>query len=247
VAREMTAVLRKRGVEVITGAKVVADSVFKDEEGVRLAAESANGRREIKAEKALVAVGRVPNVEGIGLENTDVVIERGAIRVSEHMQTSENHIYAIGDVTGGMQMAHAASFQGIVAVEHICGVATRFFDAALVPRCIFSRPEIASIGMTEAEARAAGRRVKTAKTPFRINGKALVYGEKEGFAKLVADEESGDILGVHMIGAKVTEMIGEASLAKLLDASPWEIGMAIHPHPTLSETLMEVGLSVDGR
>ncbi|WP_199622942.1 dihydrolipoyl dehydrogenase [Paenibacillus alkalitolerans] len=247
VAREMAAALRKRGVEILTGTKVGPDSLHKRAGEVRLEAEGPNGPRELKAERILVAVGRAPNVEGIGLENTDVVVERGAIRVNGWMQTSENHIYAIGDVVGGMQMAHAASHQGIVAVEHICGTAGHPYDASYVPRCVFSRPEAASIGMTEAEARSAGLRVKTAKMPFRTIGKALVYGEKDGFVKVVVDEERNDIVGVHMIGAKVTELIGEASLAKLLDATPWELGSAIRPHPTLSEALTEAGLAVDGR
>jgi dihydrolipoamide dehydrogenase len=252
ISREMSSSLAKRGVTVLTGAKVLAETLQKREEGggaqaVRLEAERGGERIAVEASAILVAVGRVPNVDGIGIENTDVVLERGAVRVNGWMQTSEAHIYAIGDVVGGLQMAHAASHQGIVAVEHICGVGGKPYDASYVPRCVFSHPEVASIGLTERQAKEAGYRVKAAKMPFRAIGKALVYGDAEGFVKVVADEATNDVLGVHMIGAKVTELIGEASLARLLEATPWEIGTAIHPHPTLSEALGEASLAVDGR
>ncbi|TLS53016.1 dihydrolipoyl dehydrogenase [Paenibacillus antri] len=251
VSREMAASLAKRGVRVLTGAKVLPETLKKREIGgaseVRVEAERSGERVAVEAETLLVAVGRAPNVEGIGLESADVALERGAIRVNGFMQTSEPHIYAIGDVVGGLQMAHAASYQGIVAVEHMCGAADKPYDPSYVPRCVFSHPEVASIGLTERQAKEAGRRVKAAKMPFRAIGKALVYGEPEGFVKVVADAETNDVLGVHMIGSKVTELIGEASLARLLEATPWEIGAAIHPHPTLSEALGEAALAVDGR
>ncbi|MCI3920205.1 dihydrolipoyl dehydrogenase [Paenibacillus sp. TRM 82003] len=252
VSREMAAALTKRGVTVLTGAKVLPVTVQRREAGlqaqeIRFEAERGGERIAVAAEAALVAVGRAPNVEGIGLENTDVALEKGAIRVNGWMQTSESHIYAIGDVVGGLQMAHAATHQGIVAVEHMYGLAAKPFDGALVPRCVFSYPEVASIGLTERQAKEAGYRTKAAKMPFRALGKALVQGDAEGFVKVVADEATNDVLGVHMIGAKVTELIAEAALAKLLDATPWEIGAAIHPHPTLSEALGEAALAVDGR
>jgi len=251
VSREMAARLTKRGVRVLTGAKVLPETLKKRESNgageIRIEAERVGERVAVEAEALLVAVGRAPNVEGIGLENADVALERGAIRVNGFMQTSESHIYAIGDVVGGLQMAHAASHQGIVAVEHICGVADKPYDPSYVPKAVFSHPEVASIGLTERQAKDAGYAVKAAKMPFRAAGKALVYGEPEGFVKVVADAATNDVLGVHMIGAKATELIGEASLARLLEATPWEIGKAIHPHPTLSEALGEAALAVDGR
>lgn len=254
ISREMAAALKRRGVMLLTGAKLLGETLQKRETAdggadreVSFEAEQASGRVTVTAEAVLVAVGRAPNVEGIGLENTDVALERGAVRVNGWMQTSEPHIYAIGDVVGGMQMAHAASSQGIIAVEHICGSADRPYDPWYVPRAVFSQPEVAAIGMTEQQAKDAGYAVKTAKIPFRSNAKALVYGETGGFVKIVADETTNDVLGVHMIGAKVTELIGEASLARFLEATPWEIGAAIHPHPTLSETIGEAGLWIDGR
>lgn len=252
VSREIASALQKRGVTVWTGASVAAETLEKQETAdgtpkVRFAAERGGERIAVEAEALLVAIGRAPNVDGFGLENADVTVERGAIRVNGWMQTSAPHIYAIGDCTGGVQMAHAASHQGIVAVEHICGVAAKPFDALAVPRCVFSHPEVASIGMTERQAKEAGYAVKAAKMPFRAIGKALVYGEADGFVKVVADADTNDVLGVHMVGAKVTDLIGEASLARLLEATPWEIGSAIHPHPTLSEALGEASLAVDGR
>ncbi|WP_274364426.1 dihydrolipoyl dehydrogenase [Paenibacillus thermotolerans] len=249
ISREMSAALKRRGVEVLTGAKTLGDTLQKSAaEGlVRIEAEGANGRIRLQAERMLVAIGRAPNVEGFGLENTNVVVEKGAIRVNGWMQTNESHIYAIGDCTGGMQMAHAASEQARIAVEHMYGLSPREFDAAFIPRAVYSSPEVASIGLTEEQAREAGMNVKTAKTFFRAIGKALVYGEKDGFVKMVANGDTNDIVGVHMIGAKVTELIGEASLAKLLDAASWELGAAVHPHPSLSEALMEAAQAVDGR
>ncbi|HZG85151.1 dihydrolipoyl dehydrogenase [Paenibacillus sp.] len=251
VSREMAAALTKRGVRIVTGAKVLPETLRKREAGerteVRIEAERGGERIAVEAETLLVAVGRAPNIEGIGLENADVALERGAIRVNGWMQTSEKHIYAIGDVVGGLQMAHAATRQGVVAAEHICGAAQRPYDAAAVPRAVFSHPEVASIGLTEAQAKEAGRDVAAAKLPLRAAGKSVVYGEPGGFVKIVADRTTNDVLGVHMIGAKVTELIGEASLAQLVEATPGELGQAIRPHPTLSEAVMEAAQAVDGR
>lgn len=254
VSKEMAASLKKRGVKLLLGAKLAPETVRKREAGndgspqeIRIDVERGGVMETVAAERLLSAVGRAPNVEGIGIENTDIALDKGAVRVNGWMQTAEPHIYAVGDVTGGLQMAHAASHQGIIAVEHICGLAHRPYRAGDVPRCIFSHPEVASIGRTEQEARAAGRPVKVAKMPFRAVGKSLVYGDTGGFVKVVADGTTNDVLGVHMIGAKVTELIAEASLAVLLEATPFEIGMAVHPHPTLSEALGEACLAVDGR
>ena len=251
VSREMAASLAKRGVTIVTGAKVLPETMQRREADerteVRIEAERGGERIAVEAETLLVAVGRAPNIEGIGLENADVALERGAIRVNGWMQTSEKHIYAIGDVVGGLQMAHAATRQGVVAAEHICGVAQRPYDAAAVPRAVFSHPEVASIGLTEAQAKEAGRDVVAAKLPLRAAGKSVVYGEPGGFVKVVADRTTNDVLGVHMIGAKVTELIGEASLAQLVEATPGELALAIRPHPTLSEAVMEAALAVDGR
>jgi dihydrolipoamide dehydrogenase len=169
------------------------------------------------------------------------------IKVNEHYQTDEPHIYAIGDVIGGLQLAHVASHEGILAVEHICGVVTHPLEAHLVPRCTYSRPEVASVGWTEEQAKEKGYELKTGKFNFKAIGKALIFGESDGFVKVVADARTNDILGVHMIGPHVTDQIAEAALAQWLEATPWEVGQMIHPHPTLAEIVGEAMLAVDGR
>ncbi|MCY8523313.1 dihydrolipoyl dehydrogenase, partial [Bacillus atrophaeus] len=162
-------------------------------------------------------------------------------------QTKESHIYAIGDVIGGLQLAHVASREGIIAAEHIAGLEPLPLNPAFVPKCIYSNPEAASVGLTEEEAKQNGYQTKIGKFPFMAIGKALVHGDTDGFVKIVADADTDDILGVHMIGPHVTDMISEAGLAKVLDASPWEIGHTIHPHPSLSEAIGEAALAADGK
>jgi dihydrolipoamide dehydrogenase len=246
VSRELERLFKKRKIKLLTGAKLLPDTVVKEDGKVAVEAEHKGGRIRLAAEKMLVSVGRKANIEGIGLENTGIKTERGVIRVNSMMQTAESHIYAVGDVIGGMQLAHVAAHEGIVAAEHIAGLKPLPADEYRIPRCIYSRPEIAGVGMTEKQAAAAGREVKTGKFQFRAIGKALVFGETDGFVKVIADKATNDILGVHMIGPHVTDMITEAALAQLLDATPWEVGQTIHPHPTLSEALGEAMLAVDG-
>ncbi|CAM3990741.1 dihydrolipoyl dehydrogenase [Mesobacillus thioparans] len=246
VSREMQRAMKKKGVKIVTSAKVLSDTLQKGD-GVIISAEVKGETKEFAAEKLLVSVGRQANVEGIGLENTEIQLERGFIQTNEFFQTKESHIYAIGDVIGGLQLAHVASHEGIVAVEHIAGGNPHPIDYTLVSKCIYSSPEAASVGMTEDEAKEKGFEVKTGKFSFKAIGKALVYGESDGFVKIIADKETDDILGVHMIGPHVTDMISEAGLAKVLDATPWEVAHTIHPHPTLSEAIGEAALAVDGK
>jgi dihydrolipoamide dehydrogenase len=247
VSAELRRLFAKRGIRVMTRAKVLPESVSASDEGVTMQVEHQGTVKNLKADSVLVSVGRIANVDGIGLENTDVKLENGVIRVNEFMQTAESHIYAIGDVNGGLQLAHAASHEGIMAVEHICGKQADVYSPHLIPRCIYTRPEIASVGWTEEQAKDRGFDVKIGKVPFKPLGKALVYGENDGFVKVVADKKTNDILGVHMIGPHVTDYISEAALAQLLDAAPWEVGRTIHPHPTLSEMIGEAMLAVDGQ
>lgn len=247
VSREMTRLLKKRKVNIVTGAKVLPESLQKGEGRVAIQAETAGGVQTFEADKLLVSVGRQANVENIGLEATEIKVERGAVVVNEHFQTAESHIYAIGDVIGGLQLAHVASHEGILAVEHMAGLAPHPLDYTKVPKCTYSRPEVANVGLTEKEAREQGYEVKTGKFSFKPLGKALVHGENDGFVKLVVDAKTNDLLGVHMIGPHVTDMISEAGLARVLDATPWEIGHTIHPHPTLSEAFMEAALAVEGK
>ncbi|MEF3301899.1 dihydrolipoyl dehydrogenase [Paenibacillus sp. GYB003] len=246
VSRELERLFKKRGIRVLTGSKLLVESIEKSADGVRLDVETGKGTERLEAAAMLVSVGRQANVDGIGLENTDVRVENGIVQVNEFLQTTEPHIYAVGDVIGGLQLAHAAGHEGIAAAEHAAGKGTRPHAAHLIPRCVYSRPEVASVGWTEQEAVRQGFETKTAKFSFKPLGKALVYGENDGFVKVVADKRTNDLLGVHIIGPHATELVSEAALAKLLDATPWEAGSAIHPHPTLSEALGEAMLAVDG-
>ncbi|MNV32569.1 Dihydrolipoyl dehydrogenase [compost metagenome] len=247
VAKELQRLLKKRGVKILTETTVDAATCKVTDDGISIDARKGEQTQSLSAEKLLVSVGRVANVENIGLENTDIRFDKGIIAVNASMQTAEPHIYAIGDCIGGLQLAHAASHEGIMAVNHLAGEKLHPYHTHLVPRCVYTRPEVASVGHTEKEAKALGHDVVTGKFPFSAIGKAIVYGQKDGFVKVVADRSSGDILGVQMIGPHVTDLIGEAALAQLLDATPWEVGEAIHAHPTLSEIVGEAMLAVDGR
>ncbi|KWW11454.1 MULTISPECIES: dihydrolipoyl dehydrogenase [Peribacillus] len=245
ISSEMKRLLSKKGVKIVTGAKVLPETLKKDG-SVAISAEVNGVTQEFTAEKMLVSVGRSANVEGIGLENTDIVKEKGFIETNEFFQTKETHIYAIGDCIGGLQLAHVASHEGITAVEHMAGQKPERLDYSLISKCVYSSPEAASVGLTEEQAKKEGYELKIGKFPFRAVGKALVFGEADGFVKIIADKKTDDILGVHMIGPHVTDMISEAGLASVLDATPWEIAKTIHPHPSLSEAIGEAALAVDG-
>ncbi|ETT33398.1 dihydrolipoyl dehydrogenase [Paenibacillus sp. FSL R5-192] len=248
VAREMQRLLGKRGVRFLTGATVLTETYNTDQEGIQIDVQLGEDKQEtLRAEKMLVSVGRQANVENIGLENTDIKLERGFIAVNKQLQTGEGHIYAIGDCIGGLQLAHAASHEGILAVDHLAGKTVHAVESHRIPRCVYTRPEAASIGFTELEAKERGYDIKTGKFPFSAIGKSLIHGSRDGFVKVIADAKTNDILGVHMIGTHVTELIAEASLAQMLDATPWEVGQTIHPHPSLSEIMGEAMLAVDGK
>jgi len=247
ISSEIAKALSKRGVKIITGASLQSEGCKLTDLGVQAEVTVKGEAVVLNAEKMLVSVGRQGNVENLGLENTDVKADKGFVKVNPNtLQTGESHIYAIGDCIGGIQLAHAAFHEAAVAMDHLTGKKPSRTADRDIPRCIYSRPEAAAIGWTEADARAQGFAVKTAKLPLRILGKALVSGESDGFAKVVADTATGDLLGVHLVGAHATELIAEASLAKLLDAVPWEISRTIHPHPTLSEAMQEVMQALDG-
>lgn len=244
ISREMTRVLKKKGVQIFTNAQALPETLLKDNE---VSLEIAMGDEKIRlaAEKILVSVGRSANTDGIGLENTDIQRNNGFIKTNEYYRTKESHIYAIGDCIGGLQLAHVAMREGIIAVEHMAGLNPDPLDSLAVPKCVYSDPEVASIGYTEKEAKELGFTVKTAKFPFKAIGKALIEGDGEGFVKIIADEKTKDLLGVHLIGPGASDLISEMSLAKILDATPWEISYAIHPHPSLSEIFQEAGLAVE--
>ena len=247
VAAELHKLMSRRKVEIVTGAAVEPGSVQVEDGRVRLQARVAGETREFRAEALLIAVGREPVTAGFGLENRErVTYGPGSfIQVDGFGRTGDPAIYAIGDVAGG-GLAHVASHQGIVAMEHIAGRNPEPFDPARVPRCVYTRPEVASVGYTEARAREMGREVKVGTFPWRGIGKALVHGSLDGFAKIVADAETGDVLGVHVIGPDATNLISEAGLAMTLNASVWEMSQVIRPHPTLSEILGEAAMAVEG-
>ncbi|MFC3882846.1 dihydrolipoyl dehydrogenase [Bacillus songklensis] len=246
ISKEMEQVLKKRGIKIVTRAQVLPETL-KIEGGVSIEAEINEDKKEFKADKLLVSVGRQANIENLGIENTDIVVEKGFVQTNAFYQTKEPHIYAIGDVIGGMQLAHVASHEGIVAVEHIAGNNPLPLHYETISKCVYSSPEVASIGLTEQEAMEKGYQLKVGKFPFKAVGKALIYGDAAGFVKIIANSESDDILGIHMIGPRVTDMISEAGLAKVLDATPWEVAHTIHPHPSLSEAIGEAALAVDGK
>lgn len=246
VARELRRLLEKRGVTIYTGAALQLDTYRPGDGQLSIDMLHKEETITLSASQMLVSVGRRANVETIGLANTDIQVENGFIKVNENMQTSEAHIYAIGDVIGGLQLAHAASHEGIAAVHHLSGEPVHY-DADQVSRCVYTRPEVASVGITAAQAESQGKTIKIGKFPFKAIGKALVHGESDGFVKVIADAQTDDLLGVQIIGPQATDLISEAALAQFLDATPWEVGQTVHAHPTLAEIMGEAMLAVDGK
>jgi dihydrolipoamide dehydrogenase len=249
VSKELERSFKRRGIDVMTNARLDAASLQVADDGIRLMVGPEGGEaKELAADCILVAAGRAANVEGIGLETTRITVERGIIPVDGHMRTVEPHVYAIGDIVGGLWLAHTAAHEGLTAVHTIAGdpdVHAMDYDAQ--PRATYCRPEIASVGLTEQECEKRGLPVKVGKVPFQAIAKALIGGEHEGFAKVIAHAETGETLGVHIVGPHATDLIAEASLGFTLEVAAWEIAAATHPHPTLSEVLGEAAMAVDGR
>ena len=249
ISKDLERSFTRRGVKVVTNARFDPKAVSREKDGVCVEVGPEGGKtEEIRAEVMLVATGRAANVEDIGLESTKVEIEKGLIKVNGRMRTKEPHVYAIGDVIGGLWLAHTAAHEGIVAAHTIAGDGeVHEVDYVKQPRATYCRPEIASIGLTEQQCQERGLPVKIGKVPFQAIAKAVIGGEYEGFAKVIGHAETGDTLGVHILGPHATDLISEASVAFDLEATPWEIGGATHPHPTLAEVLGEAALAVDGR
>ncbi len=233
----------KRGLKFRVGAEVTR--LGRSRSGVDLVLKSGGGSETLSAEAAIVAVGIDGNVENLGLEALGVVVERGHVVANPHSATNVAGLYAIGDVTGPPWLAHKASHEGIHCVEHIAGKSGPIIPAA-IPGCTYSAPQIASVGLTEAQAVAAGRAVKVGRFPFRVNGKAIASGETEGFVKTVFDADTGALVGAHMIGGEVTEMIQGFALAMTLEATEAELFATVFPHPTLSEAMHEASLDAYG-
>ena len=239
----------RRGMTVMTNARFDAAKVSVEKDGICLmVGPEGKDQQELRAEQMLVAAGRATNVEEIGLETTKIEVDKGFIKVDGRMRTKEQHVYAIGDVVGGLMLAHTAAHEGIVAAHIIAGDRdVHPIDYVKQPRATYCRPEIASIGLTQQQAEERGRPIKVGKVPFQAMAKAIIGGEYEGFAKVIADKETDETLGIHLIGPHATDLIAEASVAFELEATPWEIGGATHAHPTLSEILGEASMAVDGR
>lgn len=247
VSQVITRSFTKRGIKVLAGARLDLKSVKSSDKGVSLKYEGDEGSVELRADILLMAVGRGANVDGMGLDKTGVKVEKGWIRVDEDLRTDDPAIFAVGDVVGGYLLAHVASHEGIHAVEVICGANPEPLDYNHMPRCTYSRPQVASVGLTEEQAAEAGVAVKVGKFPFAALGRAMINDATEGFVKVVADASTGEILGTHMVGHNVTDLIAEPTLGQLLEGTAWEVGISVHAHPTLSEAVGEAALAVDGR
>lgn len=239
VGQELGKLFGRRGIKVYAGAKVLLDTVRASGGGAELEVEKDGKREKLSAEKLLVATGRGPVSAGLGLEEAGAKIERGFIQVDGQMRTGVPHLYAIGDVVGGLMLAHKATHEAFIAVEVITGRNPHALDPNRVPRNTYCRPQVASIGMGEAQARKQGHNVKVGRFPMSANSMSSILGEREGFAKIVVDQDSMEILGVHLMGPRVTEMIAAPALARLLEATPEELALNVHPHPTVSEVLGE--------
>ncbi|MFN2230952.1 MAG: dihydrolipoyl dehydrogenase [Anaerolineae bacterium] len=245
VSQEVERAFKRRKVKVLTATRVQGIETTAD--GVKVTVASADGEQVLEAERALIAIGVRPNSEGVGLEEIGVQVERGYVTIDDAMRTNVPGVYAIGDVTGKLALAHVASAQGIVAVETIAGVETVALDYEMLPRCTYCQPQVASFGITEAQAAERGHQVKVGQFPFRAIGKALGLGDYDGFVKIVADEASGEILGASLVGPEVTELLPELVLARHWELTPEEIARTVHAHPTLSEALMEAAHGVFGQ
>jgi len=245
ISAEMQKALKRRGIEVRAGCKVEDVKVLERE--VEIKTQSGKGVETLKGEVLLVAVGRRPLTEDVGLDTTSAQLDRGFVKVDAMMRTAEPGLYAIGDILPTPMLAHLASHEGMVAAEAIAGRNPRPINYDHVPNATYSEPEVASVGLTEAAARSRGHKVKTGQFPFTPLGKGRILGTQEGFVKLVADERYDELLGVHIIGPKATELIAEATLGLTLETTVEEIEHAIHAHPALSEAMGEAALVLHGR
>ena len=245
ISKALERAFKKKKIDIHTSSEVKA--VDKVKGGAKLAIESGGREIDITVERVLLSVGRKPVTEGIGLDKLGIEMDkRGYVTVNEYMQTKLPNVYAIGDIVRTPWLAHVASAEGILAVDHLAGKAARPVDYGKIPNCTYCSPEVASIGLTEKAASEAGYAVKTGEFPFSAIGKAMILGETEGFIKIVSEENYDEVLGVHIIGPKATELIAEASLGLGLETTVEEIAKTVHAHPTLSEAMMEAAHSVYG-
>lgn len=245
ISAELNKAFKKQGIKVLIGHRV--ESLVAKDGKVIVTVSSEDNSKDLEAEQALVAIGFTPNSRNLGLEELGVKIsERGMIEIDERMSTNVPGIWAIGDVTGKLMLAHVGSAQGIICAENIAGVESITLDYEMLPRATYSHPQIASFGLTEQKAKERGYEVKIGRFPFQANGKSLGLGESSGWVKIITDAKYGEILGAHMIGPEVTELLPELTLAQMMEITPAEIARNVHAHPTLSEVLMEAAHSAEG-
>jgi dihydrolipoamide dehydrogenase len=235
----------KQGMRILTGAKL--GRVTKQQDSVTVQIEAGGKQETLTVDRIISAVGIVGNTEDLGLENTRIVVEKTHVKIDEFCRTGEPGVYAIGDLTGAPWLAHKASHEGVICVEAIAGLHPHPLNTNNIPGCTYCRPQIASVGLTEARAKMAGRAVKIGRFPFIGNGKAVALGEPEGMVKTVFDAKTGELLGAHMIGAEVTELIQGYAIARTLETTEVELMHTVFPHPTVSETMHEAVLDAYGR
>jgi dihydrolipoamide dehydrogenase len=244
VSKQLEKTFKKKGISIMTNSSV--ENVKKSAKGCKVSIKTAKGEEFIECDIVLSAVGIHPNIENIGLEETGVVVDNGKIVVNEFYETNITGYYAIGDVVKGQSLAHVASAEGITCVEKIAGHQPEAIDYNNIPGCTYCSPEIASVGMTEKVAKEAGHELKIGKFPFSASGKASAAGHNDGFVKLIFDAKYGELLGAHMIGANVTEMIAEIVALRKLETTGHELIKTVHPHPTMSEAIMEAAAAAYG-
>jgi len=244
VSKQMEKSLKKSGITILTNANV--ESVDTSGKGCVVSIKTAKGEEKIECDVVLSAVGVVSNIENIGLEEVGIVVDKGRVLVNDFYQTNIPGYYAIGDIVPGPALAHVASAEGIICVEKIAGKNPEPLDYGNIPGCTYASPEIASVGMTEKQAKEAGLDIKIGKFPFSASGKASAAGAKDGFVKLIFDAKYGEVLGAHMIGANVTEMIAEIVSIRKLETTGHDIIKTVHPHPTMSEAIMEAAAAAYG-
>jgi dihydrolipoamide dehydrogenase len=249
ISKELSRLFRKRGMTIHAGSTIDPASLERTETGIRhmIVANDGSARTDAESDWILIAIGRRPVTDNIGLEQIDGLrMDRGFVLVDDHMRTGVPHLYAIGDVVPGYALAHVASHEAIVAVETIAGLEAQPVRMDLMPRVTFCRPEIASVGLSEADAAQQGLAVKVGSFPFRALGKATIVGDVDGFAKFVAEGETGRLLGAHIIGPHAGDLLAEPTFARLVEGTAEEIALSVHAHPTLTEVLAEAALAVDG-
>ena len=244
IARRLTQILKRKGIEILTDCKV--KEITKNNQNLEVLVSTTDGEKKLETEKVLLAAGRVPELGNIDVQRLGIELDKGAIKVDEKMRTNIPGIYAVGDVVGKIMLAHVASREGTVAIENISGKEV-LMDYKVVPNCVFSMPEVASVGLTEEEARKENDNIKVSKFPFMANGKALGMGETEGMVKIIADADTFELLGLHILGAHASDLIAEGALALSMEATAFEIVNTIHAHPTLAEAIAEAAEGIIGK